>query len=155
MEYRRFIEETFPIKDVGKESAREKSVRRGHISTLHVWWARRPLACSRATNFAALIPAPKDDEDSAKVKDFIVTLSKWDNSNDRTLMERARKYVLNSNGGKPPKVLDPFAGGGAIPLESLRLGCETHASDYNPVAALILKCTLEYPQEIRRRRKRS
>jgi len=146
MEDRRFIEETFPVKEVGEESAKEKSIRHGHISTLHIWWARRPLASSRATIFAALIPAPKDQEEFRKKRDFIFKISKWKNSLDKTLLEEARKEILTANGGKVPKVLDPFAGGGSIPLEGLRLGCETYASDYNPVATLILKCTLEYPQ---------
>lgn len=147
MEDKRFIEESFPVKEVSEESAKEKSVRHGHISTLHIWWARRPLASSRATNYAALIPAPKDDAEWDKKKQFIIDLCKWGNSNNRHLIDRARKDILEANGGKPPKVLDPFAGGGAIPLEALRLGCETYAGEYNPVANLILKCTLEYPQK--------
>jgi len=152
---KRLIEESFPVKEVSVESAREKNIRRGHISTLHIWWARRPLASSRATAYAALIPASKNlvlseaegiDEWNKK-REFIINLCKWENSLNQSLIERARKDILESNGGKPPKVLDPFAGGGAIPLEALRLGCETYASDYNPVAVLILKCTLEYPQK--------
>jgi adenine-specific DNA methylase len=82
-------------------------------------------------------------------KDFIVNLSRWGNSLDNTILGKARKEILDANKGKPPKVLDPFAGGGAIPLEALRLGCETYASDYSPVATLILKCTVEYPQKYR------
>src|SRR5438128_1313363 len=109
MQDRRFIEETFPVKEVSEESASEKSVRHGHISTLHIWWARRPLASSRATNFAALIPEPKDREEAQKTKDFIVKLSQWDNSLDRTILDRARRIILSGNGGIPPKVLDPFA----------------------------------------------
>jgi putative DNA methylase len=147
MEDRRFIEETFPVKEISEESAKEKSIRQSHISTLHIWWARRPLASSRATNYAALVPVPKNDAETHKRKEFIIRLSKWENSNDKTLFEEARKTILRANDGNPPKVLDPFAGGGSIPLEALRLGCETYASDYNPVATLILKCTLEYPQK--------
>lgn len=147
MNDKRFIEESFPVKEVSEESAKEKSIRHGHISTLHIWWARRPLASSRATNYAALISAPKDDTERDKKKKFIIDLCKWENSNNRHFIERARKDILEANGGKPPKVLDPFAGGGAIPLEALRLGCETFAGEYNPVANLILKCTLEYPQK--------
>lgn len=147
MEDRRFIEETFPVKEVGEESAKEKSIGRGHISTLHAWWARRPLASCRTTNYAALVPTPNSQEEAHKTKDFIVKLSKWENSLDKTILEKARKEILKASGDKPPKVIDPFAGGGAIPLEALRLGCETYASDYNPVATLILKCTLEYPQK--------
>jgi len=144
---RRFIEETFPVKEVGAESSREKHIRHGHISTLHIWWARRPLASSRATNYAALIPAPDNIDEWNKKRQFIINFSKWENSLNPTLIERARKDILEANGGKPPKVLDPFGGGGAIPLEALRLGCETYSNDYNPVAVLIQKCTLEYPQK--------
>ncbi len=144
---KRFIEESFPVKEVSEESAKEKNIRHGHISTLHIWWARRPLASSRATNYAALIPAPKSVEEWNKKRNFIIELCKWENSNNKNLIERARRDILKANDGKPPKVLDPFAGGGAIPLEALRLGCETYASDYNPVAVLIEKCTLEYPQK--------
>lgn len=147
MEDKRFIEESFPLKEVSEESAREKNIRHGHISTIHIWWARRPLASSRATNYAALIPVPKDETERDKKRQFIIDLCKWENSNNRHLIEKARKDILEANGGKPPKVLDPFAGGGSIPLEALRLGCETYAGEYNPVANLILKCTLEYPQK--------
>ena len=142
-----FIERYFPVKEVSEESAREKNIRHGHISTLHIWWARKPLASSRASVYAALTPEPKDEEERLKRSQFIHNLSKWENSLNKNLIERAREEILKANVGKPPKVLDPFAGGGAIPLEALRLGCETYASDLNPVAVLIEKCTLEYPQK--------
>ena len=144
---RRFIEESFPVKEVSVESAKEKNIRHGHISTLHIWWARRPLASSRATNYAALIPAPKDIDEWNKKRQFIIDLCKWENSLRQDLIEKARKDILAANGGNPPKVLDPFGGGGAIPLEALRLGCEVYSNDLNPVAVLIQKCTLEYPQK--------
>jgi len=144
---RAFIEVDFPVKEVSAESAREKNIRHGHISTLHIWWARRPLAASRATIYAALTPEPKSEREREERKKFIAELCRWENSNNRELIERARKDILEANGGVPPKVLDPFAGGGAIPLEALRLGCETYASDLNPVAVLIEKATLEYPQK--------
>jgi len=147
MTTKRFIEESFPVREVSEESAREKNIRHGHISTLHIWWARRPLASSRATAYAALIPAPKDANEWNKKRNFIIELCKWENSNNRNLIEKARRDILKANNGKPPKVLDPFAGGGNIGLESLRLGCETYTNDYNPVAVLIEKCTLEYPQK--------
>ncbi|MBW2084032.1 MAG: DUF1156 domain-containing protein, partial [Deltaproteobacteria bacterium] len=147
MEDKRFIEETFPVKKVSIESAREKNIRHGHISTLHIWWARRPLASSRATAYAALIPPPKNVEEWNKKREFIAEFSKWENSLNQTMIQKAREEILKANGGKPPRVLDPFSGGGAIPLEALRLGCETYASDLNPVAVLIEKCTLEYPQK--------
>lgn len=144
---KRFIEVTFPVKEISQISAREKNIRHGHISTLHIWWARRPLASSRVTNYAALIPAPEDPEELEKKRQFIVDLSKWENSLNLHLLEKARKEILEANGCVPPKVLDCFAGGGSIPLEALRLGCKTYALEYNPVAVLVLKCTLEYPQK--------
>jgi len=144
---RRFIEVSFPVKEISEIASKEKNIRHGHISTLHIWWARRPLASSRATNYAALIPAPKTREELEQKKKFIVELSRWENSLNRDLIEKARRDILEANGGKPPRILDPFAGGGSIPLEAMRLGCETHAVEYNPVAVLILKCTLEYPQK--------
>ena len=146
LEETRLIEETFPVREVSVESAKEKNIRHGHISTLHIWWARRPLAASRSTIYAALVPPPEHEDEWKKRREFITELSKWENSSNLDLIERARREILYANGGIPPKVLDPFAGGGSIPLEALRLGCETFASDYNPVATLILKCTLEYPQ---------
>ncbi len=167
---RRFIEESFPVKEVGEASAREKSIRHGHISTLHIWWARRPLAASRATAYAALTPAPKDIQEWQRKRDFIIELCKWENSNNQALLEKARKDILEAHAerlsqelGKKitvedieagcaprPRVLDPFAGGGSYPLEALRLGCEAYANDYNPVAVLIEKATLEYPQKFGR-----
>lgn len=150
-----FIESDFPVKEVSEESVREKNIRHGHISTLHIWWARKPLASSRASIYAALTPEPKDEEERLKRAQFICTLSKWENSLNKNIIERAREEILKANGGKPPKVLDPFAGGGAIPLEALRLGCETYASDLNPVAVLIEKATLEYPQKYGRKKEKS
>lgn len=163
----RFIEESFPVKEVSDISVNEKNIRHGHISTLHIWWARRPLAASRTTAYAALVPAPKDLNEWQRRRDFIIELSRWENSLNQTLLERARRDILQAHaerlsaergetvtvedieaGRAPrPRVLDPFAGGGAIPLEALRLGCEVYASDYNPVAVLLLKATLEYPQK--------
>ena len=142
-----FIEVSFPVKEVSEESSREKNIRHGHISTLHIWWTRKPLGSSRATAYAALIPAPENDLEWNTKKQFIENLAKWENSLNRTIIEKARKDILEANGGKTLKVLDPFAGGGSITLECLRLGMEVCANDYNPVAVLILKCTLEYPQK--------
>ncbi len=144
---KRLIDVGFPIKEVSMEAVREKNIRHGHISTLHIWWARRPLAASRATTYAALIPAPKDDSEYEEKKRFIIELSKWENSLNPEIINRARKDILEASSGKTLRVLDPFAGGGSIPLECLRLGLETYAGEYNPVAVLILKCTLEYPQK--------
>jgi adenine-specific DNA methylase len=145
--HKKLIEVTFPVKEVSIESSKEKNVRHGHISTLHIWWARRPLASSRATNYAALIPAPETEEELEEKKKFIAEFSKWENSLRPDLIEKARKDILDAYNGRPPRVLDPFGGGGAIPLEALRLGCDTYSNDYNPVAVLIQKCTLEYPQK--------
>ena len=152
-EDKRLIEESFPVKEVSKESLRDRRMINGHISTLHIWWAPRPLASSRATAYAALTPAlkRKDGKDHPvernKKHDFIIKLSKWESSLSNHLIKKARKEILEANGGKQPKVLDPFGGRGTIPLEALRLGCETYSSDLNPVAVLIQKCTLEYPQK--------
>jgi very-short-patch-repair endonuclease len=132
-----------PLEKVSFESAREKSIRHGHISTLHIWWARRPLAASRAAVFATLVP---DSDDNYELVKKIVPWEAVKDGNSKDILE-ARKRVLEANGGNPPKVLDPFAGGGAIPLEALRLGCETYALDLNPVAYLIQKATLEFPQK--------
>lgn len=148
---KRLIEEDFPLKEVSEESAREKNIRHGHICTLHIWWARRPLASSRATTFAALIPAPKNHDELKKKLEFIAELSKWKNSLNQRLIDNARKEIRDFFGEKAPKVLDCFAGGGAIPLEALRLGCETHALELNPVGVLILKAVLEYPPKYGKR----
>ena len=141
----RFIERTFPVARVSENSAREKNIRHGHISTLHIWWARRPLASSRATIYASLIPTAGDELEEVRVKRFIEELSEWENSLNQGMIERARRDIREYN-GRPPRVLDPFGGGGSIPLEALRLECETYSMDLNPVAVLIQKCTLEYPQ---------
>jgi len=141
-----YLEFSFPIREVSQESSKEKNIRHGHISTLHIWWARRPLASSRATIYSALIPKPEDDLEWDKKRQFIIELSKWENSLNPNYIQKARRDILSANGGKTLRVLDPFSGGGSIPLECLRLGLETYANDYNPVAVLILKCTLEYPQ---------
>jgi putative DNA methylase len=144
---RRLIEVDFPLKEVSEESVKEKNIRHGHISTLHIWWARRPLAVSRATTYAALIPAPDNDEELRKKLKFVAELSKWENSLNQQLIGKARKEILDFFDGRAPRVLDCFAGGGSIPLEALRLGCETYALEYNPVAVLILKAILEFPQK--------
>lgn len=145
MTSKRFIEESFPVKEVGIESAKEKNIRHGHISTLHIWWARRPLASSRATAYASLIPVQSNINEWQKKRDFIVNLCKWENSNNKMFIKKAREEILKANADKPPKVIDPFSGGGAYPLEALRLGCESYANDYNPVAVLIELATLVYP----------
>lgn len=151
-EYRRttrLIEVDFPLRKVSEESVREKNIRHGHISTLHIWWARRPLAASRATALAALLP--DDPERREEFLKLICDLAPWEAISNSTAtggpIQKARQLIREAFGGRTPRVLDPFAGGGAIPLEALRLGCETHALDYNPVAVLINKAVLEYPQK--------
>jgi Adenine-specific DNA methylase containing a Zn-ribbon len=100
LEDRRLIEETFPVREVSEESVEEKNVRHGHISALHIWWARRPLAASRATVYAALVPPPKDAEEWKKKREFVVRLSKWESSLNKNLIEEARREVLEANGGE-------------------------------------------------------
>ena len=144
---RRFVEERFPLKEISLESSKEKSIRHGHISTLHIWWARRPLASSRTTTYASLVNLPSDNKGANSKSDFIINISKWKNSLNQGLLTKAQNDILKENGGIAPKILDPFSGGGAIPLEASKLGCETFACDYNPVAVLLLKCTLEFVQK--------
>jgi putative DNA methylase len=146
----RLIEADFPLRTVSEESVREKNIRHGHISTLHIWWARRPLAASRATALAALLP------DDPRRREGLFTLlreiSPWEAvaNGNAPQIEKARRLLREAFGGRAPRVLDCFAGGGAIPLEALRLGCETYALDYNPVAVLINKAVLEFPQKFGR-----
>ena len=142
-----FIEYSFPVKQVSEESAREKNIRSGHISTLHIWWARRPLAASRATIYAALTSNSDTEQGRISKAAFIGDFAKWENSLNNYYVEKARKDILNNFEGDCPKVLDPFSGGGSIPLEALRLGCDTFASDLNPVAVIILNALLYFPQK--------
>lgn len=150
---KRLIEDYIPIKAISAEASREKSIRHGHISTLHLWWARRPLVASRAAVFAALIPADAkpqlkknaEDEEPMSLTEFMIALCKWNVAPD--VLEEARRLIREQFPDSPPKVLDMFAGGGSIPLEALRLGCEAYALDLNPVAHIIQLATLVYPQK--------
>jgi adenine-specific DNA methylase len=147
---KRLIEEAFPLEEVSGESKREKNIRQGHISTLHIWWARRPLSASRTTAFAALVRDPGEEAREELLK-LVKQLAPWEVASGEAagsdvLLAKARELVRKNFDGRAPRVLDCFAGGGSIPLEALRLGCETYALEYNPVAVLILKCILEYPQ---------
>ena len=167
-ECKRLAEVDFPIAVVSKHAAREKSIRHGHPSTLHLWWARRPLASSRAVLLALLLPDPCDpncpeefkrqageilsavrqppanDEELQKaLLWFIGAFANWDMASHPTYLQVGRNLVKAAHGEEVPLVVDPFAGGGSIPLEALRLGCEAFASDLNPVACLILKVMLE------------
>ena len=176
---RRLIEEAFPLEKVSADSKHEKNINHGHISTLHIWPARRPLAACRAVTIATLLPDPADAPETMKAEytrlsgsplpdkqreylcDLIASLTRWGDENGHgdwnekdqkgrwiNKLRIAREMILMTYNGHPPKVMDMFAGGGAIPLEAMRLGCEVIANDYNPVAWFLLKCTLEYPQRL-------
>ena len=189
----RLIERAFPLKQTSLDSVHEKNVRHGHISTLHIWPARRPLAACRAALIATLLPDPGTPEERQKLCEriggkVVEKIEKKKMPNGRTVerikeeteggilhwlgseptsggkkkqeeyrhkakfyeeeLEWFRQEIRKAYGGRAPRVLDPFAGGGAIPLEAMRLGCEVTAADINPVAWFILKCTLEYPQKL-------
>jgi adenine-specific DNA methylase len=143
---RRLIEDELPLKEVNIASAREKSLRHGNISTMHLWWARRPLAMSRAVVFGTLIPDPVTPEQRAALLRAIAEASEFERSTDDRALEPLRQALRDAYPDARPKVLDCFAGGGAIPLEALRLGCDVTALDLNPVAHLIERCCLEFPQ---------
>jgi adenine-specific DNA methylase len=146
---RRLIEDSLPLEAISEQSAREKSIRHGHISTLHIWWARRPLAAMRAAIFASLIPAPKDEKEREYLHKLIADIVNWDSVKDgnNARVEEAHDLIRKYYPDAPPKVLDPFMGGGSTGLEALRLGCEAHGVELNPVAYLIELCTLVYPQK--------
>lgn len=156
MANKKLIEVALPLEKINAESAREKSIRHGHPSTLHLWWARRPLAAARAVIWASLVDDPSahpdkypTEEDQAKERErlfkILEDLVMWENSNNETVLEAARAEILKSTNEIPPALLDPFAGGGAIPLEAQRLGLEAHAHDLNPVAVMINKAMIEIP----------
>ena len=169
----RLIEVEFPLERVSLDSVHEKNVRHGHISTLHIWPARRPLAACRAALIATLLPDPGNAAERKEIyrrlAGEVVETVKTERRNGRTVERRRRETrggilhwkredgpdldwfrekIREAYGGRAPKVLDPFAGGGAIPLEAMRLGCEATAVDINPVAWFILKCTLDYPNRL-------
>jgi putative DNA methylase len=147
---RRLIEELLPVRAISYESTREKLLRRRdhHISMLHYWWARRPLAAARAAVYATLVPAADLADDPEALRRRFEALCKWGGEMgvSTSAINEAKKEILEASGGEPPKVLDCFAGGGAIPLEAARLGAQAYAVELNPVAYLIDLCTLVYPQ---------
>lgn len=143
---RRLIEEELPLKAVNAESAREKSLRHGHISTMHIWWAPRPLSMSRAVVFGTLLPDPGDAAKRKQILNLMAQASPFEEATNPRRIGMLREFLAKAYPDGPPKVLDCFAGRGSIPLEALRLGCDTTAIDLNPVAHLIEKCVLEYPQ---------
>jgi putative DNA methylase len=153
---KKLIEVALPLDAINAASAKEKSIRHGHPSTLHLWWARRPLAACRAVLFASLVDDPSSHPDRfpteeaqeaerERLFEIIRELVKWENSGDQRLLARARQEIVDSCNGTPPPVLDPFCGGGSIPLEAQRLGLLAYASDLNPVAVLITKALIEIP----------
>ena len=171
---KKLIEVALPLEAINAASAREKSIRHGHPSTLHLWWARRPLATARAVLFSQLVDDPSSwpelfptEEDQSQERQrlfrIIEELVKWENTTNETVLEQAREEIRRSwrrtcedNRDHPraaelfdpdrlPAFHDPFAGGGSIPLEAQRLGLEAHASDLNPVAVLINKAMIEIP----------
>ena len=170
MSKKKLIEVALPLEEINRQSSREKSIRKGHPSTLHLWWARRPLATARAVLFSQLVDDPSarygdfldaaraagesDPEAVARARveaerrrlfTLIARMVNWDDVGDEHLLREVREEIRRSTGDDPPAVLDPFAGGGSIPLEAQRLGLEAHASDLNPVAVLINKALIEIP----------
>src|SRR5450631_4355818 len=171
---KKLIEVALPLEAINKASAREKSIRHGHPSTLHLWWARRPLAAARAVIFAQMVDDPSSHPDIFKTEKaqgkerqrlfkIIEELVKWENTANEAVLQKARDEIWQSwrracaeNADHPrarelfdrnhlPAFHDPFAGGGALPLEAQRLGLEAYASDLNPVAVLINKAMIEIP----------
>lgn len=156
MATKKLIEVALPLEAINETSAREKSIRHGHPSTLHLWWARRPLAAARAVIWASLVDDPSSHpeefstEEAQNIErerlfDILERLVVWENSNNPQVLEEAKAEIMKSTNGHPPALLDPFAGGGAIPLEAQRLGLEAHAHDLNPVAVMINKAMIEIP----------
>ena len=153
---KKLIEVAIPLDAINAASAREKSIRHGHPSTLHLWWARRPLATARAVLFASLVDDPSShpekfpteeaqDAERQRLFRLLEKLVVWENSGDKALFAEAYEEIKKSTGGNPPPVFDPFAGGGTIPLEAQRLGLKAIAADLNPVAVMINKAMIEIP----------
>ena len=174
---KKLIEVALPLEAINEASAREKSIRHGHPSTLHLYWARRPLAAARAVIFSSIVddpdqeglpfsyleavdalPRPLNRPDWAaigagerrrlKLFAFIEQLVKWENSDNQQVLRTAKKLIDAATDGNPPPVWDPFAGGGTIPLEAQRLGLASRGSDLNPLAVLINKALIELPGEV-------
>lgn len=156
MATKKLIEVALPLEKINAESAREKSIRHGHPSTLHLWWARRPLAAARAVIWSSLVDDPsshpkkfpteeEQNRERQRLFRILEDLVVWENSNNERVLEAAKAEILKSTNGNPPELLDPFAGGGAIPLEAQRLGLKAHAHDLNPVAVMINKAMIEIP----------
>lgn len=157
---KKLIEVALPLEAINTASSREKSIRHGHPSTMHLWWARRPLAACRAVLFAQLVDDPSSDldkfptheaQEAERVRLFgiIEELVQWENSTNDEVLERARAEIRTSYGGKLPPIYDPFSGGGSIPLEAQRLGLPAYGSDLNPVAVMIGKAMIEIPPKFK------
>ena len=157
---KKLIEVAIPLEAINAASAREKSIRHGHPSTLHLWWARRPLAACRAVLFAQLVDDPSSnpdkfptveavDEERKRLFKIIEDLVVWENSTNEAVLDRARAEIRKSCGGDLPPVYDPFSGGGSIPLEAQRLGLPAYGSDLNPVAVMIGKAMIEIPPKFK------
>ena len=153
---KKLIEVALPLEKINAESAREKSIRHGHPSTLHLWWARRPLAAARAVIWSSLVDDPsshpelfpteeEQNRERQRLFKILEDLVVWENSNNEAVLNLAKAEILKYTNGNPPALLDPFAGGGAIPLEAQRLGLDAHAHDLNPVAVMINKAMIEIP----------
>lgn len=157
---KKLIEVALPLEAINAASAREKSIRHGHPSTLHLWWARRPLAACRAVLFAQLVDDPSShpekfateelvDEERQRLFRIIEELVVWENSTNEEILDRARAEIRNCFDGPLPSVYDPFSGGGSIPLEAQRLGLPSYGSDLNPVAVMIGKAMIEIPPKFK------
>lgn len=157
---KKLIEVAIPLEAINAASAREKSIRHGHPSTLHLWWARRPLAACRAVLFAQLVDDPSSDlvkfptheaqeAERKRLFGIIEDLVQWENSTNEEVLERARTEIRKSCGGELPPIYDPFSGGGSIPLEAQRLGLPAYGSDLNPVAVIIGKAMIEIPPKFK------
>lgn len=156
---RKLIEVSLPLEAINRASVREKSIRHGHPSTLHLWWSRKPLATARAVLFAQLVDDPSSHPDRYGTEEaqaaererlhrLIERLVVWENADDDSLLAEAYEEIRSSCGDDPPALLDPFAGGGSIPLEAQRLGLETRASDLNPVAVITSRALVEIPSRL-------
>ena len=153
---KKLIEVALPLDKINEASAREKSIRHGHPSTLHLWWARRPLASARAVIWSSLVDDPsahpeqfpteaEQERERKRLFDILEELVVWENSNDKRVLDAAKAEIVKSMGPEPIDFLDPFAGGGALPLEAQRLGLVAHAQDLNPVAVTINKAMIQTP----------
>ncbi len=157
---KKLIEVALPIEAINAACAREKSIRHGHPSTLHLWWARRPLAACRAVLFAQMVDDPSSHPDKFPTEEaveverkrlfaIIEELVLWENTTNEGVLKRAHAEIRNSCDGNLPPVYDPFSGGGSIPLEAQRLGLPAYGSDLNPVAVTIGKAMIEIPPKFK------